>query len=85
MLDHPDKAAELAVNYATDGSDVRTNLEIIKIRNASTVSEGTRRHGLGWFDMDILARAERAYLELGLLKKKVGVESIFTNRFVQEL
>ncbi len=85
MLDHPDKAAELAVKYATDGSDVRTNLAIIKIRNESTVSEGTKRHGLGWFDLDILARAEKAYLELGLMKKKVGVESIFTNRFVQEL
>ncbi len=85
MLDHPDKAAELAVKYATDGSDVRTNLAIIKIRNESTVSEGPKRHGLGWFDLDILARAEKAYLELGLMKKKVGVESIFTNRFVQEL
>jgi len=28
---------------------------------------------------------EKTYLELGLLKKRVGVESLFTNRFVQEL
>ncbi len=85
MLDSPDKAAELAVKYATDGQDVRRNLEIIKLRNASTVSEGTKRHGLGWFDMEVLKRVEKTYLELGLLKKRVDVESLFTNRFVQEL
>jgi NitT/TauT family transport system substrate-binding protein len=85
MLDHPDKAAELAVKYATDGQDARRNLEIVKLRNASTVSEGTRRHGLGWFDMDVLMHVEKTFLDLGLLKKRVGVESIFTNRFAQEL
>ena len=85
MLDTPGKAAELAVKYATDGQDVKRNLEIIKIRNASTVSEGTKKHGLGWFDMEVLRRVERTYLELGLLKKRLDVESVFTNRFVQEL
>lgn len=85
MLDNPGKAAELAVKYATDGQDVKRNLEIIKIRNASTVSEGTKKHGLGWFDMDVLKRVEKTYLELGLLKKRVDVESRFTTRFVQEL
>lgn len=85
MLENPEKAADLAVKYATDGQDVRRNLEIVKLRNVSTVSEGTQRHGLGWFDMDVLERAERTYLQLGLLKKPVEVEAIFTNRFVQEL
>ncbi|MBI2563408.1 MAG: ABC transporter substrate-binding protein [candidate division NC10 bacterium] len=85
MLDNPEKAAELAIKHAIDGQDVKRNLEIIKIRNASTVSEGTKKHGLGWFDMDVLRRVEKTYLELGLLKKRVDVESLFTNRFVQEL
>jgi NitT/TauT family transport system substrate-binding protein len=85
MLENPEKAAEVAVKYATDGQDVRRNLEIIKLRNASTVSEGTKRHGLGWFDLEVLKRVEKTYLELGLLKKRVDVESLFTNRFVQEL
>lgn len=85
MLDNPEKAAELAVKHATDGQDVKRNLEIIKIRNASTVSEGTKKHGLGWFDMDVLKRVEKTYLELGLLKKRLDVESLFTNRFVQDL
>jgi len=85
MLDHPEKAAELAVKYATDGQDVRRNLEIIKLRNASTVSEGTKQHGLGWFDIEVLKRVEKTFLDLGLLKKRVDVETLFTNRFVQEL
>jgi NitT/TauT family transport system substrate-binding protein len=85
MLDNPAKAAELAVKFATDGQDVKRNLEIIKIRNASTVSEGTGKHGLGWFDLEVLKRVEKTFLELGLLKKPVDVGSFFTNRFVQEL
>jgi NitT/TauT family transport system substrate-binding protein len=85
MLENPEKAAELAAKYATDGQDVRRNLEIVKLRNASTVSEETKRHGLGWFDMDVLKRVEKAFLELALLKKPVDVGAIFTNRFVQEL
>lgn len=85
MLDNPEKAAELALKYATDGQDVKRNLEIIKIRNASSVSEGTKRHGLGWFDMDVLRKVAKTYLELGLLKRPVDVDSLFTNRFVQEL
>ena len=85
MLDNPEKAADLAARHATDGQDVQRNLEIIRLRNASSISEGTKQHGLGWFDMDILRRAEKTYVELGLLKKSVDVDAIFTNRFVQEL
>ncbi len=85
MLDNPVKAAELAVKYATDGQDVKRNVEIVKIRNASTVSEGTKKYGLGWFDMEVLRRVGMAYLELGLLKKPIEIGSLFTNRFVEAL
>jgi NitT/TauT family transport system substrate-binding protein len=85
MLDNPAKAAELAVQYATDGQDVKRNLEIIKIRSASTVSEGTKQHGLGWFDMEVMRRVVKTYLDLGLLKKSVDVGALFTNRFVEGL
>ncbi len=85
MLDNPEKAAELAVKYATDGQDVRRNLDIVKIRNASTVSEGTKQHGLGWFDLPLLGRVEKTYFELGLLKRRLDTNAIFTNRYVQAL
>jgi NitT/TauT family transport system substrate-binding protein len=85
MLDQPERAADLAARYATDGQDVRRNLEIIKLRNASTVSAETTARGLGWFDLAVLARVERTYRELGLLKKPLRVDELFTNRFVEEL
>jgi len=85
MLSNPAKAAELAVKYATDGQDAARNLEIIKLRNASTVSEGTRQHGLGWFDLELLKRVERTYVDLGLLKKGLDMEAIFSNRVVAGL
>lgn len=85
MLDNPSKAAELAVKYATDGQDAARNLEIIRLRNASTVSEGTKGHGLGWFDMEVLEKAAKTYHELGLLKKPADIRAVFTNRFVDGL
>ena len=47
MLDHPDEAAQLAVKHAIDGKDPQRNLAIIKLRNAATMDEHTRQHGLG--------------------------------------
>ncbi|HZU05634.1 MAG TPA: ABC transporter substrate-binding protein [Chloroflexota bacterium] len=82
MLDHPEEAAQLATKYATDGQDPARNLEIIKLRNASTVNESTRRHGLGWFDMDVLRQVESVFYDLGLIKNRLDVEAAFTNEFV---
>ncbi|HZS01849.1 MAG TPA: ABC transporter substrate-binding protein [Chloroflexota bacterium] len=82
MLDHPDDAAQLATKYATDGQDVKRNLEIIKLRNASTVNASTRQHGLGWFDLDVLRQVGSTFFELGLLKNRVDMDNAFTNEFV---
>ena len=82
MLDRPEEAAALASRYATDGQDPRRSLEIIKLRNASTVNEGTRRHGLGWFDLDVLRQVESTFYELGLTKSRLDVSAAFTNEFV---
>lgn len=85
MLDNPERAAELAQKYATDGQDVARNLEIVKLRNASTVSEDTRQHGLGWFNLDVLRQSEQALFDLGLTKNRITVEEVFTNELVQSL
>jgi NitT/TauT family transport system substrate-binding protein len=82
MLDHPDDAAQLAIKYATDGQDPKRNLEIIKLRNASTVNAGIRQHGLGWFDLDVLRQVGSTFYDLGLLKSRVDVDTAFTNEFV---
>jgi NitT/TauT family transport system substrate-binding protein len=82
MLDHPDDAAQLATKYATDGQDVKRNLEIIKLRNASTVNESIHQHGLGWFDLGVLRQVGSTFYDLGLLKTRLDMDSAFTNDFV---
>jgi NitT/TauT family transport system substrate-binding protein len=82
MMDHPDQAAEMAQKYAINGKDPKQNLEIIKIRNASSVSDGTREHGLGWFDIDLLVKVEQTFRELDLIKKQLDMRDIFTNELV---
>jgi NitT/TauT family transport system substrate-binding protein len=84
-LDQPQQAAEIAQKYATDGQDVARNLEIIKLRNASTVNDDTRKNGLGWFNLDVLQQVELALFELGLIKNRVDVASVFTNEFLPGL
>jgi NitT/TauT family transport system substrate-binding protein len=80
MLDHPEEAAQLAVKYAINGKD-----PIIKIRNAASVSEDTQRHGLGWFNLDVLEQVERTYRELGLIQRPLDMRQLFTNELVQAL
>lgn len=82
MLDHPAKAADMATKYAINGKDPKRNLEIIKIRNGSSVNADTPRHGLGWFDMELLVRVEQTFRALGLLKHQLNVQDMFTNELV---
>jgi NitT/TauT family transport system substrate-binding protein len=85
MLDRPDEAAQLAVKYAINGKDPKQNLEIIKIRNASSLSEDTQRYGLGWFNLEVLEQVERTYRELGLIQRPLDMRQLFTNELVQTL
>ena len=85
MLAHPDEAGQLAVKHAIDGKDPQRNLAIIKLRNAATMDEHTRQHGLGWFDIALLEKVERTFRELGLTKNTLEVQRLFTNEFVQAL
>jgi NitT/TauT family transport system substrate-binding protein len=85
MLAHPDEASQLAVKHAIDGKDPQRNLAIIKLRNAATVDEHTRQHGLGWFDITLLEKVERTFRELGLTKNTLVVQRLFTNEVVQAL
>jgi len=82
-IDNPDKAGEIAKSYATDGKDVAQNVEIVKLRNASTVNDDIRREGLGWFNLGVLRQSEQALFELGLTRNRIDVADIFTNEFVE--
>lgn len=73
MMQQPQEAAQLAVKRAIDGTDPALNLEIIKLRNAASVSELTRRSGLGTMDVASLQAAADTYRKLGLLQQPVDV------------
>ena len=51
MMQSPEEAAKLAVKYAIDGQNASLNLDIIRLRNDSSVSNITAQRGLGAFDM----------------------------------
>jgi NitT/TauT family transport system substrate-binding protein len=76
MIAKPEEAAQLASKRAIDGTDVAMNLEVIKLRNASSVSELTRRNGLGALDVASLQRAADTYRKLGLVQKPIDVSKV---------
>jgi NitT/TauT family transport system substrate-binding protein len=76
MIARPEEAAQLAARRAIDGTDPALNLEIIKLRNASSVSELTRKQGLGAIDVKALQAAADAYRKLGLVQKPIDVAQV---------
>jgi NitT/TauT family transport system substrate-binding protein len=73
MMAKPEEAAQLAVKRAIDGTDPALNLEIIRLRNAASVSDLTRRSGLGAMDVASLQQAADTYRRLGLITKPLDV------------
>lgn len=84
-MDHPKAAAEAAKADAIDGQDLERNIEIIKIRNQTSINDEMKEKGLGWLNVDILKQVEQTYYDLGLLKEKVHIEDIVTNELVEQL
>ena len=76
MIANPEEAAELAVKRAIDGTDRATNLDVIRLRNAATVSANTAKNGLGAFDLDSLQKAADAYRKLGLIERDIKVSDV---------
>ncbi|MDM0044479.1 ABC transporter substrate-binding protein [Variovorax dokdonensis] len=79
MIANPDEAAGLAMKVAIDGTDRATNLEIIRLRNASAVSPLTEKHGLGTLDVGTLQKAADAYRELGLISQPLRMSDVVAN------
>jgi NitT/TauT family transport system substrate-binding protein len=73
MLDHPEEAAKIAVKEAIDGQDEARNLEIIGLRNASTVSTETQANGLGAIEPVVLQQAADRYHELSLVSRPLAL------------
>ncbi len=71
MIKSPDEAAELAVKRAIDGKNIAINREIIRLRNASSVSPLTDAKGLGTFDLASLQKAADTYKALGIIQRDI--------------
>lgn len=76
MIAQPQEAAQLAQRRAIDGTDVALNLEIVQARNASTVSDRTRREGLGALDLPSLQKAADVYRQLGLVQQRLDMAAV---------
>lgn len=73
MQRQPEEAARLAVRHAIDGQNEATNLEVIRLRNASSVSPLTKRQGPGAIDTAMLQKGVQAYRSIGVLSRDIPV------------
>ena len=76
MMRSPQEAAKLAVKFALDGQNEAANLEVIKMRNASSISSTTQQKGLGAFDMAVIQKGANAYKAFGLIQRDVKVADV---------
>lgn len=84
MIANPQEAAKIAVKRAINGKDEAVNLEIIKLRNASSVSETTKKRGLGHFDLELLQKAATAYRQLGLIRNEIDVSRVVSSDLIPQ-
>ena len=76
MIDNPVEASKLAKKRAINGRNEAVNLEIIKLRNASTMSKTTKQKGLGHFDIELLHQGAQTFQELGLINKSIDMKKV---------
>ena len=76
MMQSPEEAAKLAVKYAIDGQNASMNLDIIRLRNESSVSAITDQRGLGAFDMVNLQKGAKAYKAFGVIQRDIQVSDV---------
>ena len=76
MMRSPEEAAQLAVKRAIDGQNLAMNLDIIKLRNASSMSITTQAKGLGAFDLVSLQKGVQVYKAFGLIQRDLSVQDV---------
>lgn len=76
MMDQPEEAAKLAVKRAINGQNEAVNLDVIKLRNASSVSPLTQKNGLGAIDVEMLQRGAVAWKQIGLIERDLDMKAV---------
>jgi NitT/TauT family transport system substrate-binding protein len=72
----PELAALQAHKKAIDGQNLELNKEIVRLRNLSSVSPYTQRHGLGAVDIESLQKGAQAYYSVGLITRVPDMKAI---------
>lgn len=75
MIANPEEAATLAGKYAIDGTQRDINLDVIRLRNASSLP-AAKGKALGSFDLDALQKGADAYRALGLVQRRITVADV---------
>lgn len=76
MIRSPQEAAKLAIKYAIDGQNPAINLEVIKLRNLSSVSVNTTKSGLGAFELTSLQKGAQAYKAFGAVQRDIKISDV---------
>jgi NitT/TauT family transport system substrate-binding protein len=76
MIANPDEAATLAVKRAIDGKNPAVNREIIRLRNAASVSAITQARGLGALDLPMFQKAADSYKKLGMIQREIRAADV---------
>jgi NitT/TauT family transport system substrate-binding protein len=79
MIAQPQEAAALAVKRAINGQNEAVNLEVIKLRNASSVSPLTQQKGLGAIDMEALQKGADAWKKIGLIQRDLKMKDVVSS------
>lgn len=79
MIAQPQEAAALAVKRAINGQNEAVNLEVIKLRNASSVSPLTQQKGLGAIDVEALQKGADAWKKIGLIQRELKMKDVVSS------
>ncbi|MDP3702555.1 MAG: ABC transporter substrate-binding protein [Hylemonella sp.] len=82
MIAQPQEAAALAVKRAINGQNEAVNLEVIKLRNASSVSPLTQKQGLGAIDIDMLQKGADAWKKIGLIQRELKMKDVVSSELL---
>lgn len=79
MIANPEEAAQLAGKHAIDGTNREINLDVIRLRNASSLPTQQAKGGaprLGSFDLAALQKGADTYRALGLVQKPLKMSDV---------
>ncbi|MEG0047116.1 MAG: ABC transporter substrate-binding protein [Comamonas sp.] len=75
MIANPEEASVLASKYAIDGTRRDINLDVIRLRNASSLP-AVQGQALGSFDLAALQKGADAYRALGMVQRQIKVSDV---------